>query len=105
MRAVVQSYCANFGATLAAVHNPLEYNHFQYMVGSAGYTTAWIGGYYFESSWRWHDGSYMDYYNFMSGGSSSTYKCLRMNTQAGQGWYSSHCDNLIPAICQIKVQC
>ncbi|XP_055077985.1 ladderlectin-like isoform X1 [Periophthalmus magnuspinnatus] len=99
------NYCANFGATLASVHNPLEYNHFQYMVGSAGSSSAWIGGYHFESSWRWQDGSYFDYYNFMAGGSGTTYKCLRMNTQAGQGWYSSNCNTALPSICQIKVQC
>ncbi|CAL1602416.1 unnamed protein product [Knipowitschia caucasica] len=99
------SYCANFGATVASVHSPLEYNHFQYMIGRAGLSTAWIGGYHFEYIWRWHDGSLFDYQNFMSGGSSSTNKCLRMNTLVGQGWYSSHCNNAIPSICQIKVHC
>ncbi|KAJ0051027.1 hypothetical protein NL108_012271 [Boleophthalmus pectinirostris] len=98
-------FCANFGATLASVHSPLEYNHLQYMVGRAGKTSAWIGGFHFENSWRWQDGSYFDYNNFMSGGSGTTYKCLRMNSQAGQGWYSSSCSNAIPAICQINVNC
>uniref|UniRef100_A0AAV2LJ78 C-type lectin domain-containing protein n=1 Tax=Knipowitschia caucasica TaxID=637954 RepID=A0AAV2LJ78_KNICA len=99
------SYCANFRATVASVHSPLEYNHFQYMIGRAGLSTAWIGGYHFEYNWRWHDGSVFDYQNFMSGGSSSTNKCLRMNTLVGQGWYSSHCNNAIPSICQVKVHC
>ncbi|KAJ0033487.1 hypothetical protein NQD34_000594 [Periophthalmus magnuspinnatus] len=99
------SYCANFGGTLAAVHNPLEYNHLQYMVGRAGFANAWIGGYHFESSWRWQDGSYFDYYNFISGGSGTTHKCLTMNSQTGQGWFSSNCLFAVPSICQIKVQC
>ncbi|XP_072319101.1 ladderlectin-like [Eucyclogobius newberryi] len=99
------SNCAAFEATLAAVHSPLEYNHFQYMVGTAGYSSAWIGGFHFESSWRWHDGSLFDYNNFKSGGSGSTHKCLRMDTQAGQGWYSYPCSYGAPSICQMKVHC
>ncbi|XP_072319100.1 ladderlectin-like isoform X2 [Eucyclogobius newberryi] len=102
---VAVSNCAAFEATLAAVHSPLEYNHFQYMVGTAGYSSAWIGGFHFESSWRWHDGSLFDYNNFKSGGSGSTHKCLRMDTRAGQGWYSYPCSYGAPSICQMKVHC
>ncbi|CAL9701008.1 unnamed protein product [Knipowitschia caucasica] len=97
--------CADLGGTLASVHSPMIYSHFQFMVGRAGFTSAWIGGYHFESSWRWHDGSFFDYFNFASGGAGSSHKCLQMSSNLGQGWSSRSCNTVTPSICQMKVGC
>lgn len=48
LHVVLQSFCAEFDASLASVHNTWEYNFLQRMVKTGDHTFAWIGGYFFQ---------------------------------------------------------
>lgn len=46
--ALLQNFCASFGANLASVHSIWEYGFLQNLMKTTGHSFAWIGGYYFE---------------------------------------------------------
>ena len=58
-----RSHCKSLGGDLASVSS-LEINTFLTILTS---DQAWIGGYKSGSSWKWTDGSSVDYSNWMSG--------------------------------------
>ncbi|XP_034016314.1 ladderlectin-like [Thalassophryne amazonica] len=98
-------YCENLSSTLASVHSQKEYSFLQQLTWKAGFLTAWIAGYRFQSHWRWADGTVFDYNNW-DGSNSYYYECLYLNSDGNKGWSSQQqCELLRPFICSYKPIC
>ncbi|XP_026216156.1 rheacalcin-1-like [Anabas testudineus] len=100
-----ESYCADFDANLASVHNIWEYNFLQRTVNTGGHTFAWIGGYYFQGNWRWEDGSMVNYNKWGSMTSPDICQCMQLNSQDSKGWSNQACNVRLPFVCQTNPNC
>ncbi|TMS23163.1 ladderlectin [Larimichthys crocea] len=100
-----ESFCANYGGSLASVHNIWQYNFLQRMVKSGGHTFAWIGGFYFQDDWRWEDGSVFNYHNWEAAAPTDQYQCLQLNSQETKGWSNHGCNMPFPFVCQVNPSC
>ncbi|XP_008324729.1 ladderlectin-like [Cynoglossus semilaevis] len=91
-------YCNSFGASLPSVHDLFEYSFLQSLTRRAGYSTAWTGGFYFQS-WRWLDESTYSYQNWGTQYSTS-YACIHVNANAA--WSNTNCASSLGFICKTK---
>ncbi|KAF3687105.1 Ladderlectin Precursor [Channa argus] len=100
-----ESFCGEFEASLASVHNIWEYNFIQQTVKTGGHTLAWIGGYYFQGNWRWEDGSLFNYHRWQTESPAHNYQCIQLNSQESRGWSNQICDVHLPFVCQKTPDC
>ncbi|XP_070783506.1 ladderlectin-like [Enoplosus armatus] len=100
-----ESYCAEFGGSLASANDIVEYNFLQRTVKTGGHRFAWIGGYYFQDQWRWEDGSVFGYHNWDTVSSNSGFQCLQLNSEVLKGWSNQACSSLLPFVCELKSNC
>ncbi|XP_047433911.1 ladderlectin-like isoform X2 [Mugil cephalus] len=91
--------CARSGSSLASAHDLFDYSFLQDLTTRAGYTTAWMGGFYFQT-WRWLDQSPFSYSNWHSQTSVSSRQCIYLNARAG--WSNNVCTVSYPFICVKK---
>ncbi|XP_047434161.1 ladderlectin-like [Mugil cephalus] len=91
--------CASYGASLASAHDLFDYSFLQDLTRRSGYTTAWMGGFYFQG-WRWLDQSTFSYSNWYSQNSVTSYPCIYLRTTGG--WTNAVCTTSLPYICVKK---
>ncbi|XP_047434163.1 CD209 antigen-like [Mugil cephalus] len=91
--------CASSGASLASAHDVFDYSFLQDLTRGSGYTTAWMGGFYFQG-WRWLDQSTFSYSNWYSQNSATSYPCIYLRTTGG--WTNAVCTATYPFICMKK---
>ncbi|XP_063041047.1 ladderlectin-like isoform X2 [Engraulis encrasicolus] len=94
-----EKHCETFNSHLAGAETYQDYNTVRAVAQFSGYGDIWIGGFYFQSSWRWIDGSHFDYTNWYSHSPGSSYPCIY---QHRAGWVSSNCASARTFICVRK---
>ncbi|XP_034564148.1 ladderlectin-like [Notolabrus celidotus] len=91
-----EAHCARQGASLATFHDVFEYSFLQSLIRQAGASTAWVGGFYFQT-WRWLDQSRFTYFSYSSLNSATSYPCVYLQSRAG--WTNGVCSTSRPFIC------
>ncbi|XP_044192218.1 ladderlectin-like [Thunnus albacares] len=99
-----ENYCLYFGANLASIHNPGEYEFITELASKNSFPSFWIGGSDAVKSlkWLWSDGSIVYYNNWASGEpneSKGLENCIEM---LPQGWNDRSCGISSPFICATR---
>jgi len=94
-----EAHCSSQQASLASAHSFWEYSFMQQLARTAGHSYAWMGGYYFQSRWRWDDGTAYSYQNWYSQASTGSYQCIHLNTYESRGWSNGNCVSRYGSIC------
>uniref|UniRef100_A0A4W6FC78 C-type lectin domain-containing protein n=1 Tax=Lates calcarifer TaxID=8187 RepID=A0A4W6FC78_LATCA len=101
-----ERYCLRYGANLASIHNPGEYDFIQEVVrGSTGrFPRAWLGGNdaVKDFAWLWSDGSGFYYQHWSFGepdNGSNNEKCVVMNQSDDYLWGDANCQQRLSFVC------